>query len=376
MGPPRDDGVAVNGRTRGSVAVVLGTRPEIIKLAELIRLLGPAGRVIYTGQHYDDRLGPAFFRELDIPAPAVTLSVGGVPRGQQVGTAMQDLDAEFGEDPPQVVVVQGDTNSAVAGALAANARDIPLVHVEAGLRSYDRAMPEEHNRVVADHLADLLCTPTETTRHNLEREGIAGDRVAVTGNTVVEALRRIVPAPAARRALLTRMGLGPATFVLATLHRPETVDQHELLAYRLEELAALPQQVLLPLHPRTRARIESFGLTSLLRELCVVEPLSYGDFLALASECAFLVSDSGGVQEEASVVKRPVLVCRNSTERPEVLGTFARLVRPGESIAGHAAEWWADLAGLHGTLARTPSPYGDGAASRLCFEALTSLVGR
>jgi len=358
------------------VAVVLGTRPEIIKLAELIRLLGPAARIVYTGQHYDDRLGPAFFRELNLPAPAVTLSVGGAPRGQQMGTAVQGLDAEFGEDTPQVVVVQGDTNSAVAGALAANARDIPLVHVEAGLRSYDRAMPEEHNRVVADHLADLLCTPTETTRHNLELERITGDRVVVTGNTVVEALRRFVPAPPARRDLVTRMGLEPAMFVLATLHRPETVDQHEVLAFRLEELAALAQRVLLPLHPRTRARIEAFGLTSLLRELCVVPPLAYSDFLALASECAFLVSDSGGVQEEASVVKRPVLVVRNSTERPEVLGTFARLVRPGESIAEHAAAWSAGLAELHATLALTPSPYGDGAASRLIHEALSSLVGR
>ena len=360
----------------GSVAVVLGTRPEIIKLAELIRLLGPAARVVYTGQHYDDRLGPAFFRELELPPPDVELSVGGIPRGQQIGTAVSALDVHFAEQPPRAVVVQGDTNSAVAGALSANARDIPLVHVEAGLRSYDRAMPEEHNRVTADHLADLCCTPTEVTRDNLAREGIVGDRVALTGNTVVEALLRLVPAPPERRRLLSRLHLLPAGFVLATLHRPENVDDPHRLEVLLRELARLPLPVFFPLHPRTAARIDASGLGGLLDGMTVVEPLAYGDFLALAGECAFLVSDSGGVQEEVSVVKRPVIVVRNSTERPEVLGTFARLVRPGEAIAGHAEEWCARLPALHAELARTASPYGDGSASLRCVEALAGLVGR
>jgi UDP-N-acetylglucosamine 2-epimerase (non-hydrolysing) len=355
--------------------VVLGTRPEIIKLAEVIRLLGPAACVVYTGQHYDDRLGPAFFRELAVPPPGVRLSVGGSPRGQQIGAAVHSLDVLFGDRPPRAVVVQGDTNSAVAGALAANAREVPLVHVEAGLRSYDRAMPEEHNRIVADHLADLCCTPTETTQGNLEREGITGDRVELTGNTVVEALLRLIPAPPDRHRLLARMKLAAAGFVLATLHRPENTDDPERLAFRLRELSGLPLPVVLPLHPRTADRVESFGVGHLLDGVTVVEPLAYGDFLALASECAFLVSDSGGVQEEVSVVKRPVLVVRNSTERPEVLGTFARLVGPGEPIADHAAEWCADLPALHERLAGTASPYGDGSASMRCVAALERLVG-
>jgi UDP-N-acetylglucosamine 2-epimerase (non-hydrolysing) len=359
----------------GGVAVVLGTRPEIIKLAEVIRLLGDSACVVYTGQHYDDRLGPAFFRELELPSPHVTLSVGGVPRGRQIGMAVQALDGVFEEARPRAVVVQGDTNSAVAGALAANAQEVPLVHVEAGLRSHDRAMPEEHNRIVADHLADLCCTPTETTKANLEREGITGDRVELTGNTVVEALQRLVPPSSVRQEQLATMRLTAAGFVLATLHRPETVDDAGQLAFRLRELAALPLPVVLPLHPRTAARVESFGLAALLEGLRVIEPLAYADFLGLASECAFLVSDSGGVQEEVSVVKRPVLVVRNSTERPEVLGTFARLVPPGEPIADHAAEWCADLPGLHGRLAATASPYGDGSASERCVAALARLVG-
>jgi UDP-N-acetylglucosamine 2-epimerase (non-hydrolysing) len=365
-------------RARSNIAVILGTRPETIKLAGIIRLLGPSARIVHTGQHYDARLGSNLFCELGLPPPDVTLSVGGAPRGEQIGSAVHALDLHFGEDPPLAVVVQGDTNAALAGALAANARALPLVHVEAGLRSYDRAMPEEHNRVVIDHLADLCCTPTETTRANLQREGIVGDRVTLTGNTVVEALLRLVPARPERRRLLRRMRLPAASFVLTTLHRPENVDDPVRLAWLLRELGHLELPVILPMHPRTAARIEDFGLTSLLACIRVVEPLAYGDFLALASECAFMVSDSGGVQEEASVVKRPVLVVRNSTERPEVCGTFAQLVRPGEPISEHAHQWFGfgGLRELHEKLSSTASPYGDGSASRLCVDALTDLVGR
>ncbi|MGA8209941.1 MAG: UDP-N-acetylglucosamine 2-epimerase (non-hydrolyzing) [Nocardioidaceae bacterium] len=360
----------------GSVAVVLGTRPEIIKLGELVRLLGPAARVVYTGQHYDDRLGPRFFTELGLPAPDVVLSVGGTPRAQQIGGAVVSLDRHFAEHPPRAVVVQGDTNATVAGALAANARDVPLVHVEAGLRSRDRAMPEEHNRVVVDHLADLCCAPTETARENLAREGIVGDRVVVTGNTVVEALHRIVPDLAHRRALVADAGLTPGRFVLATFHRPENVDDPERLATVLRELGGLDLPVLLPLHPRAAARVAGFGLSALLDRLQVAMPMSYGDFLGLAAESAFLVSDSGGVQEECSVLKRPVAVVRNSTERPEVLGTFARLVPLGPAVGQVAAEWTADLAATHERLRDLASPYGDGTASRRCLDALTDLLER
>src|SRR5680860_1413495 len=160
-----------------SVAVVLGTRPEIIKLAEIIRLLGPAALLIHTGQHYDSNLSEVFFRQLDLPAPHVRLAVGGSTRGQQIGEAIQGLDGIFAETRPAAVVAQGDTNTVLAAAIAANAREVPLVHVEAGLRSYDRSMPEEHNRVVTDHLSDLLLAPTETALNNLLSEGIPENRV-------------------------------------------------------------------------------------------------------------------------------------------------------------------------------------------------------
>lgn len=358
-----------------SIAVVLGTRPEIIKLAEVCRILGPRTRVVYSGQHYDDELGPAFFRELDVPAPSQVLTVGGRPRGGQIGAATEGLDAYFATNRPLAVVVQGDTNTTLAGALAANAREIPLIHVEAGLRSRDRAMPEEHNRVVTDHLADLCCAPTEVNRSNLLSEQIDPERIVVTGNTVVEALQALLPSPAERRALLDQMDLEPAGYIAATIHRPENADDPDNLRAVLEELVALPFPVVLPLHPRTAARVREFGLEPLLSDLRIVEPLGYRPFLALAAESAFLVSDSGGIQEEASVVKRPVIVVRNSTERPEVLGTFAELVQPGPAIGKIAAAWAADLPALHDRLAALPSPYGDGSASRRCVDAIDRLLG-
>ena len=358
----------------GGVVVVLGTRPEILKLAGLIDLLGPAARVVYTGQHYDDRLGPSFFRELGLPMIDVPLHVGGTPRGQQIGEALALLDRHFAERPPQAVVVQGDTNSAVAGALAANARELPLIHVEAGLRSYDRAMPEEHNRVLIDHLADRCCAPTETSRQNLEREGITGARVVVTGNTIVEALHGLAPTPKDRIRKLAARGLAQDGFVLATFHRPENVDDPDRLKEVLAQLGRVPLPVVLPLHPRTEARVREARLSPMLDRLHVVDPLPYGDFLALAGGCAFLISDSGGVQEEASVLKRPVVVVRHSTERPEVLGTFCRLVALGPGVGDLALEWAADLRPLHDSLRHLPSPYGDGTASARCLDATLDLL--
>ena len=365
----------VEGLAASSIAVVLGTRPEIIKLSELVRLLGPAARIIYTGQHYYDRLGPAFFRELGLPPPHTLLSVGGAPRGQQIGETVSRLDRHFAENPPRAVVVQGDTNATVAGALAANAQQAPLVHIEAGLRSHDRAMPEEHNRIITDHLADLCCAPTETSRLNLAAEGILGRRVVVTGNTVVEVLQRLLPSPAERQTLMLRAGVSSSCYVLATFHRPENVDDPVRLEKILRELANLPIPVVLPLHPRTATRIAAFGYRHLLDKLCVVPPLAYHEFLALAANCGFLVSDSGGVQEEASVLKRPILVVRNSTERPEVLGTFAELVQPGPEMATIANEWIPNLVSMHEKLSCTSSPYGDGLASARCLEQLVKLVG-
>ncbi|HHC09510.1 MAG TPA: UDP-N-acetylglucosamine 2-epimerase (non-hydrolyzing) [Actinobacteria bacterium] len=357
------------------VVVVLGTRPEIVKLAGIVRLLGDAARVVHTGQHYDDNLSDVFLAELGLPEPAAYLGVGGERRGRQIGLAVERLDELFARRRPDAVVVQGDTNAVLAAAIAANAAEVPLVHVEAGLRSYDRRMPEEHNRVVADHLGDLLLAPTETNRENLLAEGIPPDRIVVTGNTVVEAVTELLPAAEERAEVLARHGVEPARYVLATFHRPENVDDPEILKVILGELASLPIPVILPMHPRTRRRIVEHGFAELAEAIRVVSPVGYREFLALGAESAFLVSDSGGVQEEVSVYKRPVLVVRRSTERPEVLGTFAERVLPGPAIGEIARRWLADLDALHAHLAPLPSPYGDGSASARSVAAIEELLG-
>ncbi|MFI7288585.1 non-hydrolyzing UDP-N-acetylglucosamine 2-epimerase [Streptomyces anulatus] len=359
-----------------SVAVVLGTRPELVKLAELIRLLGPAARVVHTGQHYDDGLSGDFLEELRLPGPEYLTGVGGQPRAVQVAAALAALDERFAADPPRVVVVQGDTNAALSGALVANAREIPLIHVEAGLRSHDRAMPEEHNRVLIDRLADVLCAATPQNRALLLAEGLEEERIAVTGNTVVEAVRSHLPARQERTDLLGGLGLVPDGYVLATVHRPENTDDPAVLTRVLRELARITRThpVVLPLHPRTRARIEAAGLRPLLDELTVISPTGYSTFLALARHAAVIVSDSGGIQEETTVLGRPLVVVRRSTERPEALIDFADLVEPGPGTGAAVRRRLAEGPEGLRRLAALPSPFGDGTASRRIADLIAGMI--
>ena len=358
-----------------SIAVVLGTRPEIIKLGHIIRLLGPTARVIHTGQHYDAGLTDVFFDAFGIDRSSELVGVGGKTRGDQIGVALSALEHAWLDDRPDAVVVQGDTNSTLSAALAANAREIPLVHVEAGLRSFDRRMPEEHNRVLTDHLADLCLAPTSTASENLISEGIPEDRLIVTGNTIVEAVNTLLPASGDRKEILRRHHLSPARYVLSTFHRPENVDDPTTLTRIFEELARLPLPVLLPLHPRSQAQLTRLGIRPSER-IRIIEPIGYIEFLGLLAECALAVSDSGGLQEEASIVKRPILVVRRSTERPEVIGTFARLVSTGQSMAHGAADWLLHIDEVHEELSKLDTPFGDGSASSRSVAAIVNLVER
>ncbi|MFD7237850.1 non-hydrolyzing UDP-N-acetylglucosamine 2-epimerase [Streptomyces syringium] len=359
-----------------SIAIVLGTRPELVKLTDLVRLLGPAAHLVHTGQHYDEELSGRFLTELGLPEPTFLTGIGGRPRAVQISAALAQLDTLFTTEPPQAVVVQGDTNAALAGALAANARGIPLLHVEAGLRSHDRNMPEEHNRVLIDRIADVLCAATGDNRANLLAEGIADERIAVTGNTVVEAVRNQLPDAPERAALLAGHGLDADGFVLATVHRPENTDSPEALRAILGELGALAADipVVLPLHPRTRARIAAAGLAELLAPLFVTAPLGYAEFLALAAHAALLVSDSGGIQEECTVLGRPLVVVRRSTERPEAMADFADLVEPGAEIGRVARRRLAEGPAGLARLASLPSPFGDGSASERIVALLAAVT--
>ncbi|WP_410636408.1 non-hydrolyzing UDP-N-acetylglucosamine 2-epimerase [Amycolatopsis sp. cmx-4-83] len=354
----------------GGATLVCGTRPELIKLAPLVRLFGDGCSVVYTGQHYDESLYSRIRVDLPPSNRFHELGVGGGRRGDQLGRTISAVDEVLAAHRARVVIVQGDTTSALAGALAANAHSLPLVHVEAGLRSHDRAMPEEHNRVLIDHLADLCCAPTGLNRENLLAENVPAERIVVTGNTVVEALHTALPPACEREAVLAARGLVRDGYALATLHRPENVDDPGPLALILKELGRLPVPVVFPLHPRTAKSVTRFGLGRLLEPLVVLEPQAYPAFLALAAEAAVLVSDSGGIQEEASVLKRPVIVVRRSTERPEIAGTFGVRVPAGPRIGEEAARWLEDVAGHRERLRYLPSPYGDGtAAARIAAAA-------
>lgn len=358
-----------------SVAVVFGTRPEMIKLAPVIRALGERALVVHTGQHFDDTMSRTFLEQLHIGDPHHHLEVGGLTRGAQIGHATIAVEHLLLETRPAAVVVQGDTNSGLAGALAANAAGVPLVHLEAGLRSFDRAMPEEHNRVLIDALSDRCLAPHESNAALLEKEGIAPERIRVTGSTLREALEGMLPGDDVRGGLRRDLGVDADAYVLATIHRAENADDEAKLRTILTELASLDLPVVLPLHPRTRARALEFGLTSLLDRLTVVEPLGYIEFIGLAAGCALMISDSGGVQEEATIVKRPVVIVRNSTERPEILGTFAHLVPVGPGIGETARRLLADVAGTHAALVALPYPYGTDATAR-CIDAIDEVAVR
>jgi UDP-N-acetylglucosamine 2-epimerase (non-hydrolysing) len=357
----------------GRVVVVLGTRPEIVKLAPVIRALPGSPMVVHTGQHYDPLLAATFLDVFGIPAPEARLAVGGETRGQQIGLATQQLDSLFAKTEPAAIVAQGDTNSTMAAALAANARGIPLVHVEAGLRSRDRAMPEEHNRVVTDHLADLCLAPTEVSAQNLRAEGITDTRIEVTGNTVVDAVLDLLPGPADRSTIRRRHAAEPNEYVLSTFHRPENVDDPNRLRVILDELAEIGLPVLLPMHPRTRAVVAQAGIEP-DPKIRLLDPLGYIEFLGLLADSALVVADSGGLQEEVSVVKKPMVVVRKSTERPEVLGSFCSLVSVGPEISATAQRWLDGDPFDLDALSQMDSPYGNGEAGALSAKAIGRLL--
>ncbi|MER5418131.1 non-hydrolyzing UDP-N-acetylglucosamine 2-epimerase [Streptomyces virginiae] len=360
---------------KNSISVVLGTRPEIIKLAGVIRLLEANVEVTYTGQHSDDDLSSRFFDSFRLPPPDLLLhGVGGAPRGDQIANAISQLSAHFMATRPRLVVVQGDTNATSAGAQAANYCNIPVLHVEAGLRSYDRSMPEEINRRVVSILADMNCAPTLRSADNLASEGISPSRIRITGNTVVEALQESLPTQETSLQVIRKHGLKNNGFVLATLHRPENTDDEERLSVILDELSQVPLPVVFPLHPRTAIRAASFGMEAKLEKLMCCAPLDHPTFLALARHARVLISDSGGIQEECTVLKKPLIVVRQNTERPEAVEAgFAVRVDAGSDISRTALRLLEDP-DLSRVLETTPCPFGDGKASQRIAEIALAMA--
>lgn len=353
------------------IAVVLGTRPEIIKLAPVVRELGRRARIIHTGQHWDDTMSGQYLREQGLPDAIDHLpGIGGDSRVTQIAAGIGQLAMALEVRPARVIVVQGDTNSTSIGAQTGNYLGIPVIHVEAGLRSRDRDMPEEINRLVVGAVADVHCAATPENAANLLAEGVDPDRIHITGNTVVEATRRALQLVGDDHRFDVD---GP--FILATIHRPENTDDPQALLRILRALNRLPLPAVFVAHPRTIAAARRFGLSEWLDGIHLLESVTHGQFLTLATQATLIVSDSGGIQEEVTVLKKPLLVVRKSTERPESIRSgFAQLIAPGDSIE-EAARGVLDDTFLAARLRDTPSPYGDGTAGRRIADIARRLAG-
>jgi len=319
------------------IVTIVGARPQFVKAAVVSRELRLVPEItevfVHTGQHYDPALSDVFFRELDLPAPHYHLGIGSGSHGQQTGAMLSAIDALLQKERPDRVLVYGDTNSTLSGALAAAKLCIPVAHVEAGLRSFNRAMPEEINRVLTDHVADMLFAPTEAAIANLAREGIAGTGVRMVGDVMVDAAVTFA-GRANASALLHRLKVKSGEYFLATIHRAENTDDPKRLSAIIEALIAALTfgPVIMPLHPRTRDALQRSGLEACARDkLSLVDPLGFLDMLAAEKNAKAIITDSGGVQKEASWFGVPCLIPRHETEWVELIQTgAARLVKPEE----------------------------------------------
>jgi UDP-GlcNAc3NAcA epimerase len=305
------------------VLTVVGNRPQFVKAAAVSRPLRAEHDevLVHTGQHYDDELSAVFFAELGLPTPDHQLGIGGGTNTSQTARQLAALGPLISELAPDAALVYGDTNSTLAGALAAAQGGVPVCHVEAGMRSFDRTMPEELNRVLTDHLSALLLCSTETAVHNLAREGVAG-RVELVGDVMADISLLVQPRARARVDLLAAHGVEPGAFALATAHRAGTVDHPARLERLVALLEALPLMTVLPLHPRTHARLEQAGLLDRVvaaPRVRISPPLGYLEFTALLVNARAVLTDSGGVQKEAYLAGVPCITLRDTTEWVETV---------------------------------------------------------
>ena len=315
---------------------IVGARPNFMKVAPVLSALkerkNVAQTLVHTGQHYDVNMSDVFFQQLGIPAPDVNLAVGSGTHAKQTAEIMMRLEPVVVERQPDMVLVYGDVNSTVATALVCAKLGVRVGHVEAGLRSFDRTMPEEINRLVTDQLADLLFTPSEDGDENLRREGIAAEKIFRVGNVMIDSLVRLLPS--AQKTLRRTLDDLPERYALVTLHRPANVDDSETLKGILESLIEVNRDlaVVFPAHPRTRKRIADFGLNA--GQLRVLDPLPYVDFLGMQARATVVITDSGGIQEETTYLGVPCLTVRENTERPITvsMGTNVLVGRDREKL--------------------------------------------
>jgi len=357
---------------------VVGARPNFMKIAPIVEEMARRPQIeqllVHTGQHYTATMSDLFFADLGIPLPDINLGVGSATATQQIAGIMIEFEKVINQRRPDWVVVVGDVNSTMACALVCSRMGVKLAHVEAGLRSFDRQMPEEINRVVTDALADLLLTPSRDADENLKREGIDAARIRLVGNVMIDTLFKHLPR-AEKSTILQDLGLEPRAYCVLTLHRPSNVDNESTLRGILSAIGEIQEQlpVIFPIHPRTRARVAEFGLEAELermKRLKVIEPLGYLDFLRLYSNSRLVMTDSGGIQEETTVLGIPCLTLRHNTERPITVteGTNRVIGSRKEDIVREA------MASLNSnnSRARKPELWDGRAAARIVDAILES----
>lgn len=358
------------------IFTIIGARPQFIKAAAVSRQILNAPQLheelVHTGQHYDANMSDVFFSEMRIPRPAFYLGISGGGHGAMTGRMLAALEELFVAERPDMVMIYGDTNSTLAGALSAVKLHIPVAHIEAGLRSYNKRMPEEINRIIADQCSELLFTPTSVATQNLLDEGVSGAKIVQCGDVMYDAAQHFAEAARDKGSGPAQFDLKPGEYVLATIHRQENTDDPKRLQAIIEGLALVANElpVLLPLHPRTRGRIESAGINDATKNITIVEPLGYLDMVGLEKDAAVIATDSGGVQKEAFFHKVPCVILRNETEWPELVEAgWNKLVPPGQPKAIYGA-----IMEARGVRGADISPYGNANAAVKIVTKLQSFA--
>jgi len=357
------------------IAIILGTRPEIIKLAPVIKELHRKQAdsfILHTGQHYTYYLDKVFFEQLELPPPRYNLDAGSGSHAEETGKMLVGIEKVLQDEKPDAILVEGDTNSVLAGALAAAKLHIKAGHVEAGLRSYDRTMPEEINRTLVDHITEYLFAPTPKAKEILLGEGIPEENIFITGNTIVDAVYENLEIARGKQDTLNTLNLKPMEYLLLTLHRQENVDNKARFASILEGLegvsATYEVPVVYPIHPRSRKMMTEFGFQP--KRLILADPVDFLSFLQLESNARLVLTDSGGIQEETCILRVPCVTLRDNTERPETIEVGANILAgtsPGEILEcskvmlGRKKDW--------------ENPFGDGKASGRIVDILEKNSG-
>ncbi len=350
------------------IVTIVGARPQFIKAFPVSQALRQSYQevLVHTGQHYDENMSRVFFSELGIPEPDYNLNIGSAPHGRQTGAMMDLIEQVLLDEKPAWVLLYGDTNSTLAGALTAAKLNIPIAHVEAGLRSFNKKMPEEINRIVADHLSSLLLCPSQTAANNLQAEGIQ-DGVHVIGDVMLDSLQAALEKNKNKITILNKLNLTPHDYYLATIHRAENTDRPERLLSIIEAFSALDRRVIIPLHPRTRKIFSAIGYNIAAHSnVIVIEPVGYLEMACLEQNAHFILTDSGGIQKEAYWLKVPCITLRDETE-------WVETVQLGWNIlVGADTRRIVQSVDEFSTPDEHPQLYGDGQSSK----RIVDLIGK